>query len=270
MTKRFRFIELDTLLKTLICLFIATSVCSCVTPWKTNYLQKRPGVNTYTEMDSVELFAEYRLQPSDQLSIILSSTNKEAVTPYTNGVNMAQFGMMPNFASDLYTYTIYGDSCIDFPHLGSIKVVGLTTRETQDLLKEKLSSSIPDVEVTVKLVGSYFAIIGHSNGIFPISEKRMNIFQALSVAGDLPNLASRKHIRILRRINGKTTVREFDVRSKDIINSEFYYIQPNDIIYVPSFSGQFFAVSSFTEVLSAITSTLSFGFLLYTYSTKGF
>jgi polysaccharide export outer membrane protein len=75
-------------------------------------------------------------------------------------------------------------------------------------------------------------------------------------------------VRIIRRSGDKSEVRTFDLRSKDIINSEFYYIRPNDIIYVPSFNGQFFGITSFTSLLSTITSTLSFGVLIYTLSTK--
>lgn len=273
MTDRCKFIVSGALFRTLFYLWVIIATCSCVTPWKINYLQDRPGVSKYSEMDSAELYAEYRLRPCDKLFISVTSTNKDATDPYSGGIGVTQMNMNQmgtGAVGDIYTYTIYGDSCIDFPYLGAVKVAGLTTREVRDLMKEKLKDAVPNVDVMVRLAGAHYAMIGHANGLFPITEKKLNIFQALSLAGDLPSLASRKHVRILRQIDGKTTVREFDVRSKDIINSEFYYIQPNDIIYVPSFSGQFFAVQSFTEVLAAITSTITFGVLVYKYSTKGF
>lgn len=250
-----------------------TLACSCITPSKLNYLQDRVGIKNYKPLDSTELFADYKVQEGDQLYIGLRSTYPEAVQPYM--ANNA--GGVPAFNGALdesSSYTIYADSCIDYPYIGTIKVVGMTTSEISELMKEKLKDAVPNVYVDVRLANGYYTVLGSSgttgSGVYPITEKKFNIFQALALSGDLSEMATRKHIHILRKINGRTTIRKFDIRSKDIINSEFYYIQPNDIIYVPTFNGQFFAVNSFTGMLGAITSTISFGILLYTYLNNGF
>ncbi|MBO5961151.1 MAG: hypothetical protein J6P99_04870, partial [Paludibacteraceae bacterium] len=62
-----------------------------------------------------------------------------------------------------------------------------------------------------------------------------------------------------------TEVKSFDIRSKEIINSEYYYVEPNDVIYIQTLNEQFFSMSSFASVLSTIATTLSFGIFVYSF-----
>ena len=76
-----------------------------------------------------------------------------------------------------------------------------------------------------------FSIIGSgTNGRYPIMREKMNIFQALALAGDISTFGDRSSVKILRESPSGTRVSVFDIRSKEIINSEYYYIQPNDVI----------------------------------------
>ena len=250
----------------LIALTLALS--SCVTSRKTNYLQSpKLGIKSYEQFDSTLLKQEYRLQVGDQVYINISSPNEEAGKIFSS--NAA--GIMGNAENinEMFSYTIYADSCIDFPFVGTIKLAGLTTREAKLMMTEKLQEYVPDCDVDLRLTNSYFTFIGQAGtGKYPIARERLTIYQALAISGDLKPFSDRKKVRIIRRSGDKSEVRTFDLRSKDIINSEFYYIRPNDIIYVPSFNGQFFGITSFISLLSTITSTLSFGVLIYTLSTK--
>ncbi|MBO6005326.1 MAG: polysaccharide biosynthesis/export family protein [Paludibacteraceae bacterium] len=241
---------------------------SCVTSRKTNYLQNpKLGVKTYEQLDSTLLKQEYRLQVGDQVYINITSTNEEAVKLFTTG-NANMMGNAEN-VNEMYSYTIYADSCIDFPFVGSIKIAGMTTREAKLMMTEKMQEYLTDCDVDLRLTNSYFTFIGQAGtGKYPIARERLTIYQALAISGDLKPFSDRKKVRIIRKNNDKTEVKTFDLRSKDIINSEFYYIRPNDIIYVPSFNGQFFGIASFSNLLSTITSTLSFGVLIYSLSTK--
>ena len=241
----------------LIALTLALS--SCVTSRKTNYLQSpKAGVKSYEQLDSTLLKQEYRLQVGDQVYISIASPNEEASKIFSSSAT----NIMGNaeVVSEMFSYTIYADSCIDFPFVGTIKLAGLTTREAKLMMTEKLQEYVPECDVDLRLTNSYFTFIGQAGtGKYPIARERLTIYQALAISGDLKPFSDRKKVR---------EVRTFDLRSKDIINSEFYYIRPNDIIYVPSFNGQFFGITSFTSLLSTITSTLSFGVLIYTLSTK--
>ena len=95
------------------------------------------------------------------------------------------------------------------------------------------------------------------NGTYPISVSSERIFQALAMSGDLSIPGDRKHVRIIREIDGKPQVLEFDIRSNSIIESEYYYIYPNDLIYVQRASGSFYKFSTYSGFISLITSSIS-------------
>jgi polysaccharide export outer membrane protein len=83
------------------------------------------------------------------------------------------------------------------------------------------------------------------------------------MAGDIGDFGDRSNVRIVREIEGQTQVKVFAVRSKDIINSEYYYIEPNDVIYIQRIKGQSFGMNSVTTSISVAATTLAFGGFVY-------
>ena len=83
------------------------------------------------------------------------------------------------------------------------------------------------------------------------------------MAGDIGDFGDRSKVRIVREIEGQTQVKVFDVRSNEIVNSEFYYIEPNDVIYIQRIKGQSFGVNSVTTTISVVATTLAFGGFIY-------
>lgn len=240
---------------------------SCITSRKTNYLQE-PSV-FIPSYDDKTGYEEYKLTPSDKLYIRMYSTEKET-NQHFNGNNQSMTTMMSGGGSsdytDLYTFTVKNDGTIKVPIVEEhIYVAGKNIRETKKIIEEALKPYILEkFVVDVKIIGRYFSVIGGgSTGKFPIVREKMNIFQALALAGDLNTYSDRSKIKILRETNGTTQIKVFDIRSKDIINSEFYYIQPNDVIYIQNVNEQFFSVSTFGAALSTIFSTFSFGLFFY-------
>lgn len=253
-------------LKHLNFVLVLLSVCllsSCITARKVNYLQnssmKIPSYN-----DEVG-YEEYTLMPTDKLFIRVYSPDQKINSIY-NGSNQNMSMMMGSTDySDLYTYQIREDGTIKLPIVGYLNVKGLSIRQA----KQKIESSIRSVmvdecAVDVRVVGRYFSIIGSgTNGRYPIMREKMNIFQALALAGDINTYGDRSSIKILRESPSGTNVSVFDIRSKEIINSEYYYIQPNDVIYIQDVKSQFFSVTNFGTALSTTFSTISFGVLIY-------
>ena len=83
------------------------------------------------------------------------------------------------------------------------------------------------------------------------------------MAGDIGDFGDRSKVRIVREIEGQTQIKVFDVRSEDIINSEFYYIEPNDVIYIQRIKGQSSGINSVTTTISVAATTLAFGGFVY-------
>lgn len=227
-----------------ICLF-----SSCVTSKQINYMQDLskniPPKDTLVNQD-------YKIKRGDMLYIQTFSPDETANKIFNTTGSSSQSG-------SLYSYTVYEDGTIDVPFIGSVSVQGKTLRETKTIVEDKLKELIPTISVNISIINKTFSIVGESGcGRYNMPKEKINIFQALALSGDLTTYADRKHIKIIRQTeNGETKIHNIDVRNKNIINSEFYYIQPNDVIYVPYLTEKSFGITHFTGILSTTLSTIS-------------
>ena len=136
----------------------------------------------------------------------------------------------------------------------------MTEQEAQETLRDAFREIIPDADVKLALYNKYFSVIGdaHSSQYYIYKEK-MNIFQALAMTGDVMNSGDRRHIRIIRpRGNGEEPeILEFDMRTNSLIDSKYYYIYPNDVIYVARERNSFYTVNNYSSFVSLITSSVA-------------
>ena len=263
-------------------LFIAAVgflLVSCVTARKVNYMQE-PDKYIPSYADTLS-FEDYELRIGDRLYVYVYSLDEKVQQMYNAGGSNAsqmrqQMGRGSTYGSyDLYTYLIDDDGNIDFPTIGKQYVRGLTTRQVKQKLEEELAKLLQEipgfstVSVEVNIVNRSFSIIGAQSGRYMITKEKMTIFEALAMAGDLGEFNSRKEIKLVREKEGVTTIKTFDARSKDLVNSEFYYIEPNDIIYIRQIPGYSFGINSASTVLGVTATTLSFGILVYTIVQTG-
>lgn len=250
------------------------AMASCVTSRKVNYMQE-PDKTIPHYADTLD-FEEYQLRPNDRLYVYVYSLDEHVMSMYNAGGASAsqmrsqmQMGMGGRNSNELYTYLINEDGDIDFPTLGKLHVAGLTTRETKHLLEEELSSLLKElpgyktVSVEVTIMNRTFSIVGVKSGMYSINKEKMTIFEAIAMAGNIQEFGDRSCIKIVREKDGQTTIKTFDIRSKDIINSEFYYVEPNDIIYIREITGKSFGINSAAAGLAVVSSTLSFGVFVY-------
>ncbi len=269
-------------LKQILILAIAGfALASCVTSRKVNYMQEPDKyIPSYADTLSYE---EYQLRIGDRLYVYVYSLNESIMRMYNSGggANGSQMRYQANNGGqygsyELYTYLVDEEGNMDFPTIGKIYVQGLTTREVKHKLEEELSKLLNElpggystVSVEVNIVNRSFSIIGAQSGRYMITKEKMTIFEALAQAGDLGEFNSRKEIKLVREKNGVTTIKTFDVRSKDIVNSEYYYIEPNDIIYIRQIPGYSFGINHVTTVLSVTAATISFGVFIYSIVQTG-
>lgn len=251
---------------------------SCVTARKVNYMQT-PDKQIPSYADTIT-FEDYELRIGDRMYIYVYSLDENITKMYNAGGSgsmirqqMTQGNMSGSY--DLYTYLVDEQGNIEFPTIGTIAVRGLTTREVKHRLEEELSKLLQEipgyatVSVEVNIVNRTFSIIGAQSGRYVINKEKMTIFEALAMAGDLGEFNSRQEIKLVREKEGKTTIKTFDVRSKDIVNSEYYYIEPNDIIYIRQIPGYSFGINSASTTLGICASTISFGVFIYSIVQTG-
>ena len=255
-------------------------LASCVTARKVNYMQK-PDKHIPSYADTLS-FEDYQLRIGDRIYVYVYSLDENIQKMYNagGGANSAYMRqqMMNNSmygSQELYTYLVDEEGNITFPTIGKIYVQGKTTREVKFKLEEELSKLLKElpgyntISVEVHIVNRSFSIIGAQSGRYPINKEKMTIFEALAMAGDLGEFNSRKEIKLVREKNGVTTIKTFDARTKDIVNSEYYYIEPNDIIYIRQIPGYSFGINHVTTVIGVTAATISFGVFIYSIVQTG-
>lgn len=253
-------------------------MASCVTSRRVNLMQEagKHGIPEYADTLSYE---DYQLRIGDRMYIYVYSVDERINKMFNaSGAGVSSHMMRQSIGGtgyDLYTYEVRDDGTIDFPMVGDVLVRGLTTREVKRAIENELSGFVKNygdyqmISVEVNIVSRRFSVISdRGSGTFSIPKEKITIFEALAMAGDIGDFGDRSQVRIVREKEGVTDIKTFDVRSNDIINSEFYYIEPNDVIYIQRIKGQSFGINSVTTTISVVATTLAFGGFVYGLVTR--
>ncbi|NDV78182.1 polysaccharide biosynthesis/export family protein [Dysgonomonas sp. 511] len=228
---------------------ISFGLSSCISSEEINYLQ------AIDKQYTLENYRDYRLAPSDMITCALSSSDEELVRTF--------YSIISNNQNVLRSYTIYEDSTVVFPFFGTIKIAGLTVQEAEVAIQEMMQESVKDVQVKVAVANNFFYIYANEKrGTYRVYKDRLTIYEALSISQQTTETMDLTRVSIVRKNEeGNTIVKTFDLRSQDVIQSEYYYIYPNDVIYFPTNKNSFFNISSFSSFISMLSGPLTF--LLY-------
>ena len=256
-------------------LMLSLLMASCVTSKKVNLMQE-PGKNGIPSYADTLSYADYEIRIGDRLYVYVYSVDERISNMFNPSRNSGLIrqqirnNMSTGGSYDLYTYLVLDDGTIDFPTLGRLSVRGMTTREVKHLLEKELLAYIKSygdyqmISVEVNIVRRTFSVISdRGSGVLSMPKEKVTIFEALAMAGDIGDFGDRSKVRIVREIEGQTKVMTFDLRSKDIINSEYYYIEPNDVLYIQKIKGQSFGINSAATTVSVVATTLAFGGFVY-------
>jgi polysaccharide biosynthesis/export protein len=240
-----------------ICLF-----SGCVTQHDLEYMQtKEKNTKAYNEAE----FPDYRLKPNDELYIQVSSLDEAAASIFSNGGLQQSSGMVSidPYGASLMSYAIDKEGYLFLPVIGKVFAKDKTTSQVSLILTDSLSHILSQPMVKVKLVNRYVSVLGYvSNpGHFPFTQDKITIYDALALAGDITVYGNRKEIILTRNENGKNRRINIDLTSPKILESENYYLRPNDMIYVKPLKKRFWGMAEFP--FGIILSTLSVTLLFY-------
>lgn len=257
-------------LSKVVCMLALTTLLGsgCTSYKKSLYLQNEQVLNESLEG---QLY-DFRIMPKDELTITVSTTDPEASAPFyrkigqsKEGGNTSNIGMNN---ADLLSYLVDNNGCIDFPVLGMIKVMGLTNRECEALLRQKLQPYLKEVpNVTVRTSNYKFSVLGEVNapGTYTTDAEKVTVFEALAQAGDMTLFSIRNDVQLLREDSlGVRRVYHLDLTQADVAQSPYFYLQQNDVVYVKptrakvrsnTFSGN---ASIWITLLGLVTSITSF------------
>jgi polysaccharide biosynthesis/export protein len=232
---------------------------SCITTRKLTYLQQ---TSTHPDSISSVRVGDYRILPFDNLYIRVVTPDPKWAEMFNTMQTNASGINVTEQSANLISYSVDSEGNIELPYAGKIRVAGKTLSMIKPELENTLKAYVADASITVKLVNSYISIIGEvrSPGRYPIYMERMNIFQALALAGDLGDFSNRQKLQIIRPTEGGTIVMEFSINDRNIMDSDLFYVMPNDVIYAEPVKGRFFRMNEFpySLILSAITTFVLF------------
>lgn len=209
---------------------VAGLFTSCVNPKEVVYMQ---GIEA-APAQPVSQNYEVSIQCDDQLYISVSSKQPELVAPFAQ----AEIGQQSSGGSSSQRpqgYLVNAKGDIVLPIIGKIHAAGKTCTQLGNEIAAALRAGeyISDASVNVQITNFKFTVLGEvsGNGVKTIQGQRVTILEAVSMAGDL-TIDGNRDITLIREKDGKREVVKLDLRDKDIINSPYYYLQQNDVIYV--------------------------------------
>ena len=211
---------------------------ACQSYKKVPYFQDVEVVN---EANQQEKLYDARIMPKDLLTIVVSCTNPELAIPFNLTV-ASSAGLAASTSSNVTTqaalqpYLLDNEGKINFPVLGELKLGGLTKREAEQLILDKLKPYMKETPiVTVRMVNYKISVIGEvaRPGTFTISNEKVNLLEALAMAGDMTVYGLRDNVKLIREdANGKQQIITLDLNKAETILSPYYWLQQNDIVYV--------------------------------------
>ena len=231
------------------------------------------NVDTIDLSKSQYLF-DAHIMPKDQLTITVSTTNDDAAVPFNMTVPTPMTtGQRSSYSQALLQmYLVDNEGNINFPIVGQLHVGGLTKSEAEKMIQEKIKPYMAKEEnpiVTVRMTGYQISVLGEvaHPGTFTVSREKISILEALAQAGDLTIYGQRKNVQLIREdATGQKFIHVFDLTDANIINSPYFYLQQNDVIYVTpnKVKAQNSSVGSMTTLWFSATSILiSLTSLLY-------
>ena len=209
---------------------------SCTSYLQVPYLQNPNAVNAAQE---VQPLYDAKIMPKDLLTITVNTTDPEAAAPFNLTVQSSiNASRNTNLSQQpvLQQYLVNNDGNIDFPVLGRLQVGGLTKTQAEDLIRENLKPYLRETPiVTVRMSNYKISVLGEvaRPGTFTVSNEKVNVLEALAMAGDMTIWGMRNNVKLVREdATGKREIIFLDLNRADIINSPYYYLQQNDILYV--------------------------------------
>ena len=210
---------------------------SCGSSKNVAYIQNSDSIN----YEQSRFLYDARIMPKDQLTISVNTVDPEVSAPYnlllqnsyTQGSSVSS-----GRGGTLMPYLVDNDGYINFPVIGRLHVSGLTKSECENLILEKIRRYMAEDQnpvVTVRMSSYSISVLGEvaRPGSFQVSREKITILEALAQAGDLTIYGVRDRVKLIREdASGKKEVHTLNLNDANLLNSPYYYLQQNDVVYV--------------------------------------
>ena len=246
----------------LVTLLMAVLFASCVPQKKMLYLKEAQMAAENQSINYVnERSINYRLQPGDNLYIRFINTVDERTAAAMSGESTRT--LSSDASIYLQSYTLDEEGYIEMPLVGKIELLNLTVDEAKDRLQTILDKYINQTTIIVKLSNFNLTVLGEVNrpGMYKVYQSQINLFEAISLAGNMTNFANKEDVKIIRQTDNGSEILTVDMGVADILSSPYYYLKPNDIIYVEPLKIKQWGFTTFPY--STVLSIVSLAVTLY-------
>lgn len=229
--------------------FLILCIFSSCTPAKnTTYFQGIKNDTTLTNLVSKNF--EPKIQKTDLLGITVSSLSPE---------NTAIYNAPQNAEGPATGYLVDENGNIDFFKLGSIHVEGLTRKELKAKLEKDLTPYLAQTVVAVGFLNRHVTMIGALSQVLPMPNDNMTILDAIATGGDIGEKGMTDDVLVIREKDNGKEFKKLNLTDESIFNSPYFYLQPNDIIYIKPVKKK---AENTTRIISYVTAGISFIFII--------
>ncbi len=238
-------------------LFIVIFFSSCVSTKQAGYFENVTDTLMITKADEIEPL----IQKNDILSIYITSLNPEASAVFNAPNSQVTSSSTTSGSSSAGGYLVNTDGNIQLPILGTIKAAGITKKQfksdiTNIIVDKKL---LIDPIVTIRHLNYEVTIIGEVGKptVINVPNEKISLLKALGIAGDITIYGQKENVLLIREIEGKRKVKRIDLNSKTFLSSPYYYLQPNDVVYVEPNKRKVLNANRNQQILPALLTSLS-------------
>ena len=246
-------------------LFLGAMLSSCSSVKSITYFRGQSELDTarYTTLATIKPIA-FKIQPDDVLAVVVNSLSEESNLIFnslnTNSVAMVNYPGAGGGSQPL-GYLVDSTGAITLPLVGKIKLAGMTVDEADGFIKDKLSRYIKEPTVNVRTLNHKFTVIGEVTrpGVFNLIDNHTTLPEVIGIAGDLTVYGRRDNVMLIRTVNYKREIIKLDLTSRQVLNSPYYFIRNNDVLYVESRAGKITSTDRTLQLLPiffGITSTI--------------
>ena len=216
-------------------LALLMTIASCTSYKKVPYLQNS---NEFKDTTQVAGVSQPRIMPHDLLNITVINTTDQATAMSYNLLSPVDASKSTSSYSQptLQNYLVDNNGCVEIPNVGEIKLAGMTIPEAEAFILDRIEGAFAVKPiVTVSFVNYQISVLGEVNapGTYTIKNGKVNVLQALALARDMTIYGIRDNVKVIREdADGKKNIYELDLNDASILNSPYYNLQQNDIVYV--------------------------------------
>jgi polysaccharide export outer membrane protein len=232
---------------------------SCTTQSKLMYLSNldTTSVQQFFPMER----PDYRIQYQDILYVNVTTLNNEMNDLLNPGFQQYTYSLYSSQSNIyIYGYTVNDSGYISLPILGDVYVYGLTIDEITWSISERAKEFLKDATVNVKLLTFKFTVVGEVNrpGTYVNYNNQLTVLEAIGMAGDISNYGNRKRVLVVRPTKEGTYTYRINVQDKNLLQSQGYFLLPNDVVIVEPIKSKPFQLNipTITLLFSGISSLI--------------